>query len=537
MEDERRPLWEYWRLVAEYIAPRRYTWLSSPTERVQRHHLYNTSIFNNTATLAARTLAAGMMNGITSPARPWFRIRAPGLRDVSRVTRWLESVQEDMLSAMAETNFYNGMAQLYGDLAVFHTGAMTIYEDPESVFRCYNYPLGEYYISHNNRQVVDRFAREFMWNVEKTVNEFGLENCSEAVQRFWRDGGPGYREPVKICHMIEPNGPEYKDYGVPRMFPFREIYWDKEDKPGRILRVKGYNEWPTMVPRWQLIGDSPYGGGPTHDALPDIRQLQLLEKLKIQGLEKLIRPPLVADVQLQNRPTALLPDGITYVAGINNVGMKPVYQVAPPIQEMMQDIQRLEKRIEDTYYVDLFRMISQLETVRSATEIDARREEKLILLGPVLDAFQNEALDPAIKRIFGIMYRNGMFAPEPPELEDQEATVEYDSILSDARRALDAAPMERGAQFIGNLAAAVPEAIRIPDWPSYIRDYLQKIGVPEQNIRDPEEVMEEIQRDQQGAQVQQAAEVAQPAAQSAKLLSETQVGGASDALSLILGNQ
>jgi hypothetical protein len=32
---------------------------------------------------------------------------------------------------------------------------------------------------------------------------------------------------------------------------------------------------------------------------------------------------------------------------------------------------------------DLFRMISELDTVRSATEIDARREEKLVLLGPV----------------------------------------------------------------------------------------------------------------------------------------------------------
>lgn len=103
-------------------------------------------------------------------------------------------------------------------------------------------------------------------------------------------------------------------------------------------------------------------------------------------------------MQLKNQPASILPGGITYIAGQNNIGMKPIYQINPPVQEIMLDIQALQLRISNIFFNDLFQMISQLNTVRSATEIDARREEKLVLLGPVLERFENEALGKAIDR-------------------------------------------------------------------------------------------------------------------------------------------
>ncbi len=537
MEDERRPWWEYWRLIAEFLMPRRYTWLQSTRERTSKQALDNSSIINNTGTIAARTLASGMMNGITSPARPWFRLRAPGYRDSSRVTRWLQSAQEDMLFAMGESNYYSALAIQYLDLATFQTSWKMIYEDDEEVFRAYNFPLGEYYFAQGPRMTVDRVAREFTRTVEQVVREFGLENCSKLVRDNFKLRGKGLNELVRVCHIVEPNDTSFGDLNIPRAFKYREIYWDKDDAEQKALRIRGFYEWPGSAARWEIMGNDPYGVGPTSDALGDIRQLQHMEKRKLQALDKLVSPPIVADIQLQNRPMALLPNGITYVSGVNNVGVKPIYTVQPPLGEISQEIKNLEIRISETYHNDLFRMISQLDTVRSATEIDARREEKLILLGPVLDRFQGEVLDSDVKRIFGIMYRNGLFAPPPPEIKDQEAMIEYDSILSDARRALDAAPIERGAAFIGNLAGAVPDVLQVPDWIETTRDYLRKIGWAEKNMRPPEEVAASIEQQRQAAMAEQMANTAQPAAQSAKLLSETPVGGADSALGLLLGNR
>jgi hypothetical protein len=153
------------------------------------------------------------------------------------------------------------------------------------------------------------------------------------------------------------------------------------------------------------------------DALGDIKQLQQEQKRKAQAIDKMVNPPMIADVQLKNQPASLLPGGVTYVTGQNNVGFKPVYEVRPQIAEMQQDIAEVQNRIRSVFFNDLFMMISQLQTVRTATEIDARREEKLIMLGPVLERSQNEFMDVAIERVFAIMLRAKLFPPPPPNIQ------------------------------------------------------------------------------------------------------------------------
>jgi hypothetical protein len=83
----------------------------------------------------------------------------------------------------------------------------------------------------------------------------------------------------------------------------------------------------------------------------------------------------------------------------------------------MSDIQQIQQRIKDIFFNDLFLMISNLDTVRTATEIDARREEKLVMLGPVLERLQTEGQDPIIDRVFGIMSRGGLFEDPPGDCQ------------------------------------------------------------------------------------------------------------------------
>ncbi|MBK6911397.1 MAG: hypothetical protein IPH10_10795 [bacterium] len=126
-----------------------------------------------------------------------------------------------------------------------------------------------------------------------------------------------------------------------------------------------------------------------------------------------------------------MPGGHTFVSGTSQMGgAKPAYQVAPPLGELSADIRDVQLRIREFFHNDLFQMISQLETVRTATEIDARREEKLVQLGPVLERFENEALDPAIKRIFAIMDRMGLLPEAPQSLQGADLEIQYVSILA-----------------------------------------------------------------------------------------------------------
>jgi hypothetical protein len=532
---ERYPFWTLWRELADYFLPKRYVWLQSDRERRIRN-AKNPYILDSTGTKAARVLASGMMNGITSPSRPWFKLRVPGFDDEGGpITVWADEVARRMMKVMAESNFYNSMAILYLDLGVFGTASNLIYEDDITVIRCFNPALGEYYLGQDHRLQVNMFAREFCQTACQVVSWFGIENVSDTVKGYYNSTTAGQTlTNVELVHLVEPND---GDSNIPPKFKFRETYWEKGVPRANVLVQRGLNELPGVFPRWELTANDSYGTAPAMDALGDVIQLQQETKRKAQGLDKMINPPVVADLQLQHRPTALMPNGITYVAGANSIGVKPLYEIRAPIQEMTQDIRDIQVRIRETFFNELFQMISQLDTVRSATEIDARREEKLVLLGSVLERFENEALDPAIDRIYSIMKRRNMLPEAPEEIQDQSIEIQYVSILATAQQALAAAPTERWVGLIGNLAGAVPEVLKIPDWDELIRSYGLDIGVAAKAMRPREDVEADAEDAKQNEAAAQGGQAGLAAVQAAKLLSETQVGGGSNALQQLLPSQ
>lgn len=534
LQQDRLPFWRLWRELADFYLPKRYVWLQSDKERRVRN-AKNPNILDGTGTKCARILAAGMFNGITSPSRPWFSLRVPGVTDDpdGEARLWCDEVARRMMQIMAETNYYNAMAVMYLDLVVFGSAATLIYEDPDNVFRCYSPALGEFYFGQNYKLEVNTFGREICLKVGQVVQQFGLENCSERVKDAFKKGGASLQQDVEICHLIEPN--DDRKGRVPSMFPYRETYWEKGQPQGEVLSQRGFREMPGIFPRWELTGNDAYGTSPAMDALPDVIQLQHETKRKAQGLDKMLSPPMLADIQLRNSPTALMPNGVTYVAGSNNVGLKPAYQVTFPVDAVTLDIQDVRQRIGETFHNELFNMISSLDTVRSATEIDARREEKLVMLGSVLERFENEALDPSINRIFGIMQRAKLLPPPPESLQNRNLEIQYVSILSTAQRAVSAIPTERWIATIGNLAAVVPEALMIPNWPELIRNYGEAIGVQARDMNSREAVAQMQQQQSDQLEAQQAAVQGQTLVQGAKELSETDVGGGSNALQMLLG--
>lgn len=537
MQLERRPFWEIWRDLADYILPSRYVWLQSKADtRLSRR---NSNILDGTGTKAARTLASGMMNGITSPARPWFKLRLVGVDydQYPEFAIWTDEVEKLMLQVMAESNFYSAMALLYVDLVVFGTATMMIYESPEKVIHCFNPALGEYYLTQSNEHRVNGIAREFTYKVHQLVQEFGIDNCSETVKNFARQGGAALLHDIKVIHLIQENVPDLNGaYRLGKQFRYVECYWEEGGTAGELLRERGYFEFPAICPRWELAANDVYGSSPGMDALPDIIQLQHETKKKAQALDKMVSPPVLADIALENKPMALLPNGVTYVARLGETsGARPIYTVNPPLGEMSQDIINTQVRIREIFHNELFQMISQLETVRSATEIDARREEKLVLLGPVLERFESEALDPAIKRVFSIMERRGMLPPLPAELENGELEIQYVSILSAAQSAVGTAPTERLLQLIGNLAQIFPEARLLPNIPELLNDYAIDIGVKQKNLHTKDEVAQMVASQNQQTQTGDAIAQAQGGAEAAKLLSETNVGGGANALQRLLG--
>jgi hypothetical protein len=542
LRNDRMSFWAHWAQLAEVFLPRRYKFLITPNQS-NRGAQINTAIVDETGVIAARTLGSGMMAGLTSPTRPWFRMGLNGLDEVGYgpVKEWLAEVERRMMRVFSESNFYQSLAVFYHDLAVFGSGSQIIYEDPDEIIRCYNPCLGEFFFGASARGDVDTHYREFTLNVIQVVEQFGYENCSSSICQLYMQGGASLQTEIVVCHAIEPNFQLYDQFRkgklpfvVPASFKYREVYWTRYGNSNDIIAVAGFKEKPFVGGRWDVSSNDAYGRSPGMDGMPATRQLQIEQRRKAEAIDKLVRPPMVASVSMKNEPASILPSAITYVADVQNSGFKPAYQVEPHLQEMNEDIQEVQARIKSVFFVDLFLMISQLDTVRTATEIDARREEKLIQLGPVIERFENEVLDPIIDRVFAIMLRRGLIPPAPSEIAGAAINVQYISMLAEAQRAAATAGIERLLQVAGNLAGVDPDIMDNIDLDATIEEYADQLAVPPKLIRSIAAVAQIRDQKAKQAQAMQAAQLGMAGVEAAKNLSETDLGGGQNALSAMI---
>lgn len=530
---DRYSWWTHWRELADFILPRRYKWLISPNQ-ASRGSPINGKIVDSTGTIAARTCASGMMFGVTSPTRPWFRLKVAGQNSEgnTETSRWLYQVERMLNAVFSESNFYNAMGVLYHDLVIFGTACLIIYEDFENIIHCYNPCLGEFFFANSDRMTVDTVYREFTLTIAQILQRW--PDCqNENVLSAKRDGGALLTRELVVDHAIEPNT-DGKRFGIAEHFKWREVYWLRGETL-ECLSKRGFYEFPCLTPRWDIVSNDAYGRGPGMDGLGDVKQLQQEQIRKAQAIDKHVNPPLIADIQLQNQPASALPGGITFVAGIQNVGMKPIYTVQPPIQEIMMDIAATQDRIKSVFFNDLFRIVSQLNTVRSATEIDARREEQLVLLGPVLERFENEALAPAIDRVFNILSRGKLLPQAPAGIAGQNIQVQYVSMLAAAQRATETSGLERLFAIAGNLAAAIPDVLDNIDPDESITKYAAALAIPPTVLRDRKTVAQLRDARAKAQQQQALLEQTVAGAQGAKTLSETSLGGNKNALQAIAG--
>ena len=539
--------WTHWRELADYFLPRRYKWIVTPNQ-MARGSPINQHILDSSGCIFARNLASGLVSGKSSPTRPWFKLKIGRLdsTQTSPVSLWLAECERLLYLIFAESNFYNSIAVFYYDLVIFGTATQLIYEDFENVIACYNPCAGEYYIDIDGKYRPCIFYREFTMTISACVNEFGIDNVSENIARLYHqtDGANLTRE-IIVAHSIEPNNDgRAREFGFSERFTYREAYWEwggsaspqgGASSPPGFLRKKGYYEQPNIAARWDLVSNDPYGRSPAMDGLPDQKQLQLESRRKAQAIDKMVNPPLVADVQLKNQPASLLPGGITYVSGYaasGKPGFSSVYDTKFPVGEITEDLNEVRERLKKTFFNDVLNTASQYETRSNVTAVewDMRKSESLIMLGPALERIDHEGLKVIMERTFAIAARAGIFPPAPAEIAGKNLDIEFVSMLQQAQQATAAAGIERMFAIAGNIAGIDPAGVDNIDF-----DYgLDKMSFLLNNdpklIRSPEALAAIRQRrEQQQMQAERAAQ-AEQLAKAAKVASETQVGGGQSAL-------
>jgi hypothetical protein len=555
LEDDRSSWRSHYIEITDYLLPRRGRYLIESQNSKGRKR--SSKIVDNTAGQALRTLSAGLMSGMTSPARPWFRLMTAQqeLMDRPGVKDWLGQAERIVRQILARSNFYNSASTIYTELGAFGTAALYRRRHPTDIVSFRPFTAGEYVIAENEYGQVDTLGREFTMSVAQVVEQFVIDkttgqedwsSVSKAVKGLW--DRKAYDERVEIIHLIQPRRAEDRDLTKRdgKNKPFMDVYIEKGSDKDVVLFESGYDRFPAYCPRWDVLGGDVYGVSPAMEQLGDIKQLQHEQKRKAQAIDKMVNPPMVASTSLKGKPSTVLPGGTTYVDAMQGgAGFAPAYTVQPRINEMMMDIQEVQNRIQRGFYADLFAMmINSDRRQMTATEVAERHEEKLALLGPVLQRLNTEFLDPMVNDVFLFALDAGMLPPPPPELEGQSIDIKYVSLLAQAQEAVAASSIERAFSFAGNLVAVFPEITDNLDADMAIRQYSETLGISPEVIRESDQVAALRQQRADAMQAQadmesamQQTQMAATGAQAAKVLSEADTQNPNALTELLRGGQ
>jgi len=474
-----------------------------------------------------RILAAGMTSGLTSPSRPWFRLGVddPALMELDSVKLWLDEVQERMMNVFSRSNVYGVLNSVYEEVASFGTAAAILLEDPETVIRGRNFTYGEYWLSIGPDGRVNGFARRYWLTVGQLVKEFGIDNVSPSVKASY-ENSKDIDKWVAVIHLIEENDDRIPDKADFKNMPYRSIQWEEGSPQDCFLRVGGYESFPVLGPRWQITTTADvYGKAPGWDALGDSKMLQKMQRKKLLGLDKIVDPPVQKDGMVSGEVNTL-PGGVTTSsANVPNAGVRPVYQVQIDLNALEASISTTKEAIGSTFYTDLFLMLMTMDRKQiTAREVAERHEEKLLMLGPVLECLESELLDPLIDRTFTIMLRLGLIPEPPPELGGQDVKVEYISILAQAQKMVGTTAIEQVCGFAAQLAGVAPSVLDKIDFDEALETYAEMVGIPARLLRSAQAVAA-IRQAKEDAQLRmQQAQSGMIAAEGAKKLSEAKIG-------------
>lgn len=540
LRQARMPYLSEWQDIADHIRPRRSRSMregqtSTPRDVTTRDREAR-KIINGSPMFASRTLRSGMQSGASSPARPWFKLTTPdpAMGENAEVKAWLTTVARRLGTIFARSNVYNNLHTGYGDLGDFGQYCMVIDEDFDNVINTHLFAHGEFCFATDEKGVVNTIYREFSMTVLQVVRKWGRNSVSKTVANLYDTGKWDAR--VQIVDAIEPNVQQVRGAPGAKGSPFLRVYFEQGNDADKLLSVHPLHEFPACCPRWEVGAGEAYGFGPGLEALPDARALQYLERRKAVMIDKFATPPTQSfgssssQMRVNHRAGdhTFVPD-----AGAQGsmAGVRVLYEMSAQGQAGIErEIERTENRIARAYYQDIFMMLAESDRRQiTAREIDERREEKLLQLGPVVERVHGEALEPLVTRTFNIMMRargpqGQMMVPEPPKiLQGMDLKVTFISMLAQAQRAVAVGGIERLASIVGSLSGAYPSVLDKFDADQAVDEYADAIGTPT-GIVVADDQVEKIRADKaKQAQGQAAAQMAMQGADTAKVLADTTV--------------
>ena len=159
-------------------------------------------------------------------------------------------------------------------------------------------------------------------------------------------------------------------------------------------------------------------------------------------------------------------------------------------------------------------ILSTSNTTRTATEVNELKEEKMVLLSPLLEQIHS-ALRQILYWIYDEEIKIGLI--KKPNLKSYQFKIEFVSSLAQAQKVTNISSMERFTTFVSNIANSIDPILKsklnaekiIEDYAHYANINPEQIVSKEEmdeirkNIQENEKKQNELETIKQGSQILQ----------------------------------
>jgi hypothetical protein len=503
-----RSTWEqHWQELGDYVAPRKSDIVNTRSPGEKR----TVNLFDATAVHAAELLSASLHGMLTNASTPWFSLRFTNaeLEGSDEAKTWLDSATKQMYNTFHRSNFQEQIHELYHDLIVFGTGVMLVEMDDEFDVRFSTRHISECYLSEDANGRVDSVFRKFKISTRAAVDKFG--NTASLTKAFKNDP----TDEIELLHVVTSRTDRDITKPTSDNKPFASIYINPETV--EIIAESGFDEFPYMCPRYlKASNEQGYGRSPAMTALPDIKMLNKMSEVTIRSAQKQVDPPLMIPDDGFVLPIRTVPGGLNFFRSGTRDRLEPLNIGANnPLGLQMEEQRR--QAIRAAFYVDQLQL-GVGGPQMTATEVQARSNEKMQLLGPVLGRLQAELLQPLISRVFMILLRTQKLAPPPAMLQGSDVDIEYVSPLAKAQRQGDMQSTMQLFELMQPLAQVDPKIIDFLDIDGIAKHLIRVLGIPAEVTKGEEEIAG-IRYQRQQDQAKQQEQVKQM--QEAEMMNKT----------------
>lgn len=481
----------HWDQVAKYVLPRKDNVYGQLTPGDKTGN----ELFNSEAILATDDLAAAMHSLLTNPQTMWFGLGTgnPELDKNENVKKWLFDSVLKMMGVLNSSNFNVEILETYTDLGSIGTTLLRMEEDEKDVIRFHSHTPYAVYVDENNKGEIDYVSREYEWDKRQILQEFGEEMSKKEIEELGED----VHKKWTIIHEVRPREEAEKEGEIgSKAMPWSSIHVLKET--GLVLRTSGFEEFPHAVPRWTRINKELYGRSPAMKALSDIKMINSMNKVTIQGSQLRMGPPLqVPDSGFLTR-IKMTPFSTNYYRAGSKDEVKPLFTAGDPGfgLDFIEHVQRIIRR---AFLLDKLNI--DVGDRATATEVIQKRDEQLRALGPLVGRLDRELLKRIVDRLFGIMLRRKLFDDIPEELGDLgELVIKYTSTIARSQLIVQSENIMRAINASVAVIQVQPEVMDNIDGDKLLRHNFTIYGVDPSILRSETDVEKLRAARQQAAQ-------------------------------------